>query len=103
MREPQTLFGERLRAARQRAELSQKELGIRIGMDPSVASARMNQYEVGSHSPKFDTARHIARELSVPTAYFYAEEQVLADMIVAFGRLTKTRRAEVVAYVQISD
>ncbi|MCS0322427.1 helix-turn-helix domain-containing protein, partial [Vibrio diabolicus] len=32
----------RLKEARTRAGISQKTLGIRIGMDPSVASGRMN-------------------------------------------------------------
>ncbi|MCV6022639.1 helix-turn-helix domain-containing protein, partial [Escherichia coli] len=35
----------RLKHARKQANLSQKALGIRIGMDDSSASARMNQYE----------------------------------------------------------
>ena len=89
MKESATLFGKRLRVARMKADVSQRQLGIQVGMDASVASARMNQYEVGSHSPKFQTATTIAAVLNVPTAYFYAEEQIVADAIVAFGRLSE--------------
>ncbi|HGH8161022.1 TPA: helix-turn-helix domain-containing protein, partial [Vibrio cholerae] len=39
----------RLKEARKKAKLSQKALGVRIGMDESSASPRMNQYEKGKH------------------------------------------------------
>jgi transcriptional regulator with XRE-family HTH domain len=42
-------ISERLKEARKKAKLSQKVLGVRIGMDESSASLRMNQYEKGKH------------------------------------------------------
>ncbi|WP_366931802.1 hypothetical protein [Paraburkholderia xenovorans] len=39
-----TVFGGRLKEARLRAGLSQKKLGIVAGLDPSVASTRINRY-----------------------------------------------------------
>ena len=72
------------------ANLSQKQLGIKIGMDVSVASARMNQYEVGSHSPKFDTAQRIVKALDVPTSYFYEDDKSVAAIILSFGGLSKS-------------
>ncbi len=38
---------ERLREARKKVGLSQKELGVRAGMDEGSASGRMNHYEQG--------------------------------------------------------
>ncbi|WP_351125453.1 helix-turn-helix transcriptional regulator, partial [Shewanella sp. T24-MNA-CIBAN-0130] len=38
---------ERLKLARKKVGISQKELGVRIGMDESSASGRMNHYEKG--------------------------------------------------------
>lgn len=71
----------RLKEARIAAKLSQKQLGITAGIDEFSASPRVNQYETGKHTPDFLTLKRIADVLSVPTAYFYAEEDDLAEMI----------------------
>ncbi len=92
MKQPQTLFGKRLRDLRKKRSFSQKQLGIEIGLDEGVASARMNQYEVGSHSPKYSTALKIATALNVSAAYFYADEEDLAAFIVDLSTLNKTQR-----------
>lgn len=78
-------IGRRLRQLRLEQGISQKELGIRIGIDPDVASARVNQYERGRNEPAFEVVRLIARQFSVPAAFFYAEEDALAEMIRRFG------------------
>ncbi|MGB9578576.1 MAG: helix-turn-helix domain-containing protein [Halothiobacillaceae bacterium] len=44
-------WGERLKQARVAADVSQKNLGIKAGIDPSVASTRINRYELGVHKP----------------------------------------------------
>ncbi len=46
----------RLKEARLRAGLSQQKLGILAGIDEATASARMNQYERGIHTPDFALA-----------------------------------------------
>jgi len=71
----------RLKEARKNKVISQKSLGIAIGMDEFSASPRMNHYEKGRHSPDFTTLRLLAKELDVPTAYFYTEEDWLAESI----------------------
>ncbi|MBI2774381.1 helix-turn-helix transcriptional regulator, partial [Candidatus Dependentiae bacterium] len=63
----------RLKEARLAAKLSQKKLGIAAGIDEFSASARMNQYETGKHTPDYLSLKHIAKALNLPTAYFYAE------------------------------
>ncbi len=78
-------FPKRLKEIRTLRGLSQKQLGIEAGIDPSVASPRMNQYERGVHAPDFGTVRHLARVLKVPTAFFYCEEDELAELIRDFG------------------
>lgn len=77
----QSPFPKRLKEIRTLRGLSQKQLGIEAGIDPSVASPRMNQYERGVHAPDFGTVRHFARVLKVPTAFFYCEEDELATAI----------------------
>jgi len=41
----------------------------------------MNQYETGKHTPDFNTLSRIAKILKVPTAYFYADDDLLAEII----------------------
>lgn len=76
----------RLKEARLAANLSQKELGIAAGIDQFSASPRVNQYETGKHTPDFLTLKRIAGVLHVPTAYFYAEEDELAEAIKIFAQ-----------------
>jgi len=94
MKKPKTLFGKRLREARLSTELSQKGLGIKIGLDASVASARLNQYEVGTHTPNFEIAQKLAKALRVPTAYFYAEDEVMAQIILEIGGMKLAEKRE---------
>lgn len=74
----------RLKEARIAAHYSQKSLGIAAGIDEFSASPRINQYETGKHTPDFLTLKRISAVLAVPTAYFYAEEDELANIIKAF-------------------
>mgnify|MGYP000532334554 CR=1 FL=1 len=66
------------------AKLSQRELGIAAGIDRFLATPRINQYETGKHAPDFLTLKNLAEVLSVPTAFFYAEEDDLAEAIKYF-------------------
>ncbi|MBF0370484.1 MAG: helix-turn-helix transcriptional regulator [Magnetococcales bacterium] len=82
-----TPIPKRLREARKRAKLSQANLGVTAGMDPSGASARMNQYERDTHVPDYQTLKRIADVLETPVPYFYAEDDLLAEVILLLGEL----------------
>jgi len=82
----------RLKEARLRAGLSQKQLGISIGVDEFSASPRINQYERGKHTPDFETVERIAKALKVPTPYFYCAEDELAEWVLSFSRLSRQAR-----------
>lgn len=82
--DPKATFCRRLREARLSAGLSQKQLGIKAGLDPFVASTRVNRYEVGVHEPDLGMAARLAHAAMVPLAYFYAEDDRLAQMIESF-------------------
>ncbi|ODV25793.1 MAG: transcriptional regulator [Rhodanobacter sp. SCN 68-63] len=86
-REPSSIFSRRLRQARQDVGLSQRDLGILAGLDPFVASTRINRYEQGIHAPDEETAKRLAKALGVPLAYLYADNDRLARMIRAFSAL----------------
>ena len=79
----------RLKTARKKAGLTQQQLGMRLGMEQSSASARMNQYEKGKHAPDYQTMQRIAAELGLPVAYFYCEDDLLAELICAISVLKK--------------
>ncbi len=93
-------FGKRLKQARQKAEVSQKNLGILAGIEESNASAVMNQYERDTHIPKFATVRNIARQLNVPTAYFYADDDELAELLLLYGSLNSANQKEILENIR---
>jgi transcriptional regulator with XRE-family HTH domain len=80
----------RLREARLATGISQKKLGIITGIDEFSASPRINQYETGKHTPHFTTLKKLAHALSLPTAYFYAEEDELAKIISMYFKNDKS-------------
>jgi transcriptional regulator with XRE-family HTH domain len=89
-----------MKAARQLSGLSQMQLGIRAGIDASSASARINQYERGKHVPDFLTVCNLAKVLCVPSAYFYAEEDALAELISLFGQMKTQERKTLLGLVE---
>lgn len=89
------IISRRLREARLEKGLSQKKLGIEAGIDEFSSSPRMNQYERGKHIPDISTIARIAKVLDVPTAYFFAEDDDLADCIKYFSRLSKAEKETV--------
>jgi len=93
-----SLFAHRIKAARQRLAISQMELGVRAGIDEFSASARINQYERGKHLPDFLTARNLAKVLGVPAAYFYAEDDSLAELITLFGNMKPAERKKLLVF-----
>lgn len=87
-----SVVGRRLREARIRADLSQKQLGIKAGIDEFSASPRINQYERGKHTPDYSTVERLARVLRTPTPFFYARDDDLAQLILRFGTLSPRKR-----------
>jgi len=82
-----SFFTERLKEARKRMKISQKELGIKMGMDPSSASGRMNHYETGRHMPDLTTLKKLASELNVPVNYFFCESEESATLACLIEKL----------------
>ncbi|WP_405599560.1 MULTISPECIES: helix-turn-helix domain-containing protein [unclassified Pseudoalteromonas] len=60
--------------------MTQKELGIRIGMDQSSASSRMNHYEKDRHTPDIQTLQRMADELGVPLNYLFCDSAESAEL-----------------------
>jgi transcriptional regulator with XRE-family HTH domain len=87
-----SIVAERLKEARLHAGLSRKRLGIKAGIDPSSASARINQYERGKHMPDLQTLAHLGAVLQVPVPFFYCQDAELAAVIVKFSALAKAQK-----------
>lgn len=85
---PQSVFGVRLRCARERAGLAQDRLGVSIGLDEGCSSARISRYETGIHQPPFEVAEKLAKVLGVPTSYFYCRDDRLAELLLELDALS---------------
>lgn len=93
-------IAKRLKEARLEAGLSQKSLGIAAGIDEFTASARMNQYETGKHTPDYSSLASIAKVLKVPVAYFYADSDDIALVIKLFIKLDKIKKSHIISKLQ---
>ena len=85
---------------------SQKQLGIDAGIDPSVASPRMNQYETGKHRPDPKMTEKLCEVLGVPVAYLYCDDDDLARVVAGFSQLNEEdRRAilEIIDQVEVHN
>lgn len=86
------VYSRRLREAREAYGISQRALGIEAGLDEFVASTRVNRYETGVHQPDLQTLQRLATILKLPVAYFYAEDDELAQLIANFKGRSKSKR-----------
>jgi transcriptional regulator with XRE-family HTH domain len=84
----ETVFTKRLKEARQQAGYTQMQLGVLAGIEEFSASARVNQYERGVHTPGHGTAERLAEALSVPVSYFYEMDDQLAEIILIYGQIS---------------
>ncbi|HHA2982091.1 helix-turn-helix transcriptional regulator [Stenotrophomonas muris] len=75
----------RLRQARVLRGLSQREVGVRMGMDKDTASARISRYESEGMSISLEALFELAQALEVPPAYLLATSPAMADAILALG------------------
>ena len=80
-------FGRKLKYLRQKNHLTQKELGIAIGIGEESASPRMAQYETDNRTPRKEMLHKMAvvldvdpRNISIPTGY--REEDMIYRLLV---------------------
>ena len=58
-------IGERIKRFRTRKKLTQRELGVAVGLSEHTADVRMAQYESGTRTPKADLTEKLAGVLGV--------------------------------------
>ena len=98
-----SVVAKRIRQARERAGMSQQELGIKAGIDELSAGSRISQYERGVHAPDIPTAERLAKVLRVPAPFLYAADESLADWILAFSKISTSVRKEVMRKAGLSE
>ncbi|HGM7061750.1 helix-turn-helix transcriptional regulator [Stenotrophomonas maltophilia] len=84
----------RLRQAREWRGLSQREVGMRMGLDKDTASARISRYESGAMSISLEALFELAQALDVPPAYLLATTPAMADVILALGVQSEAQQAK---------
>jgi transcriptional regulator with XRE-family HTH domain len=97
-----SVWSTRLKTAREARGLSQRVLGIAAGIDESVASTRINRYELGVHSPSYSIASKLAAALDVPVAYLYCDDDTLARVILAFSQADATTKREILKLLAVT-
>ncbi|MGE6333207.1 helix-turn-helix domain-containing protein [Stenotrophomonas sp. NPDC077659] len=83
---PRAIVAARLRQARELRGLSQREVGIRMGLDKDTASARISRYESGAMSISLEALFKLAEALDVPAAYLVASSEGMAAAIELIGK-----------------
>ncbi|HEX3913125.1 MAG TPA: helix-turn-helix transcriptional regulator [Steroidobacteraceae bacterium] len=94
-----SIIAKRLKEARKRAGLSQRQLGIEAGINISGASSRINQYERAVHNPDPSILKGLATVLKAPLPYFYCEDAELADLILKFSVLEVAQRKRLIDFM----
>ncbi|PMH37068.1 transcriptional regulator [Vibrio cyclitrophicus] len=79
--------------------MTQKNLGVKIGMEESSASGRMNHYEKGRHTPDISTLKKMADALGVPLNYFFCEDDSSAEIATAIAKLSEEQRNQVLNFI----
>ncbi|WP_329761661.1 helix-turn-helix transcriptional regulator [Stenotrophomonas maltophilia] len=75
--------------------ISQKTLGVAMGLPEDVAGVRINRYERAVHDCDTETAQKMAKALGVSLAYLYAETDELAELIKEFTSLSSGEQKEI--------
>ena len=91
---------ERLKAARKKAKITQKDLGVKIGMEESSASGRMNHYEKGRHVPDIGTLTRMAEELGVPLNYFFCQDDMTAKLVCLIDKLSEKEKENLLSLLE---
>jgi len=84
----------RLRQARALRGLSQRETGVRMGLDKETGSARVSRYESESMAISLEALFELAQALEVPPAYLLASTPAMADAILALGSTSEPKQSQ---------
>lgn len=86
----------RIKQARLNAGITQEVLGVKAGIDEYSASARMNQYEKGTHVPSYELLERCAAVLNVPVEYFYARRDDSAKLLLLYHAMSQEQKHQLI-------
>ncbi|MBF9001584.1 helix-turn-helix domain-containing protein [Vibrio nitrifigilis] len=89
----------RLKEARKKMKISQKNWGLVSVWNLVQRVARMNQYEKGVHTPDVRTLKLLAKELGVPLNYFFCEDDSTAEIATAIFKIIRRARNQVIEFI----
>ncbi|XHH27940.1 helix-turn-helix transcriptional regulator [Xanthomonas euroxanthea] len=94
---PRALFAARLKQARELQGIpSQRALGVLMGLDKKLASSRVNRYENETSGIDLDGLGKLADTLGVPMAYLVAEDDDIANAILALSQMAPEERSRAI-------
>lgn len=71
-----------------------------IGLDEAVANTRISRYEKGVHAVEPNTGSRIAKALDVPLAFFYADNDDMAELVDTYHHLDLADQQQILAMVR---
>ncbi len=98
-----SVLEKRLKEARLSAGLSQEKLGIDAGLEEASAGVRINRYEKGARAPNFELVQRLGQVLNLPAAYFYAEDDETAWLLMTLHRMPEAQRRNVLEYARKAE
>ena len=100
LRQARLRKGARLKAAGMKGRYSQERVAINIGVAEESASARLNHYEKGRHLPDLETAKRLAKELEVPLAYLFCDDNAVAEILLILDKLPARKKKQAAALLE---
>lgn len=95
------IFAKRLREERERAGLSQRDLGLCLTEDSLTAVNTIHRYEKRHRFPRdFRSVIKLANRLSIPVPLLFAEDERSAEMLRLWGKLEDEEQVQVVEYLK---
>ncbi|MFY2764354.1 helix-turn-helix domain-containing protein [Arenimonas sp. MALMAid1274] len=97
-----TIFGSRLRAAREDRGWTQGKLGaVALGIeDENNGASRISRYEGGDRLPDPETLQALADALGMPAVYFHATNDLMADIILQVSKLPQKSQRQVLEHIK---
>lgn len=80
--------------------MSQRGLGIKMGIPEELASPRINRYEHAVHAPDAQTLLEMAKVLGVPPGFLITADDRMAELILGFARLSTKAQQELLAHLR---
>ncbi|MFU8925614.1 hypothetical protein [Acinetobacter puyangensis] len=68
-------------------------------MPKALVSIPIKQYKRGKHVPDFLMVSKIAQALDLPTAYFYTDDDVLAEIIQQYHALDNEKKQKLLEFI----